>query len=179
MTDQPVSPDDRKSARTARAQAYLDEDLKHQQEWYSGRASRFKTRNQLLSMFIIGAGVVTTFVQLYGQDPTYWWVPMVTAALGGAVTLTEGWQRIARYGETWISYRTASERMKREFRLYINGAGAYRPLDEDAAYLQFVDSIEAIIAEEQQIYWQGQRGTQSKQDREGAHAPAEGGGQGH
>ena len=68
--------------------------------------------------------------------------------------LAEGWQRIARYGETWISYRTASERMKREQRLYVNGAGAYRNVDEDEAYLRFVEAIEAIIAEEQQIYWQ-------------------------
>ena len=70
----------------------------------------------------------------------------------------EGWQRISRYGETWTAYRTASERMKREQRLYVNGAGAYRNVDEDEAYLRFVEAIEAIIAEEQQIYWQN-RGT--------------------
>src|SRR4051812_9596502 len=63
-------------------------------------------------------------------------------------------KRYSRYGETWISYRTASERMKREQRLYVNGAGAYRNVEEDEAYLRFVEAIEAIVAEEQQIYWQ-------------------------
>jgi hypothetical protein len=80
-------------------------------------------------------------------------VPGVTAALGALVTLTEGWQRIARYGESWIAYRTASERIKREQRLYVNGAGTYRSVEEEESYLRFVEAVEAILAEEQQIYW--------------------------
>jgi hypothetical protein len=70
-------------------------------------------------------------------------------------------------GETWIAYRTASERMKRERRLYLNGAGAYRGLDDDTAYLQLVESVEVIIAEEQQVYWRnrgGQDGAARKTD---------------
>jgi hypothetical protein len=143
MPDQPAPSDDRKSARTARAQAYFDQDLIKQRDWYSDRASLYKSRSQLLSVFVIVAGVVTTFLQIFGQG-----------------------QRIARYGETWIAYRTASERMKREFRLYVNGAGAYRSLNEEDDYLQFVENIEAIIAEEQQLYWQGQRGALVKDKQE-------------
>jgi Protein of unknown function (DUF4231) len=165
MLDQSSTSDDRKSAREARAQAYFDQDLRKQRDWYSDRATLHKSRSQLLSMFVIVAGVATTFVQMFGQEQ-HWWVPVLTAALGGAITMTEGWQRIARYSETWISYRTASERMKREFRLYVNGAGTYRALDEEGAYLQFVENIEAILAEEQQIYWQAQRGLQGKDNRE-------------
>jgi hypothetical protein len=52
-----------------------------------------------------------------------------------------------------VAYRTASERMKRERRLYLNGAGAYRGFDDDAAYLALVESVEAILADEQQVYW--------------------------
>ena len=70
------------------------------------------------------------------------------------MAVAEGWQRTARYAETWQSYRVASERMKRERRLYVNGAGEYRGLvDEEEAFLRFVESVEAIIAEEQQIFW--------------------------
>jgi hypothetical protein len=165
MPDQPAPSDDRKSARTARAQAYFDHDLIKQRDWYSDRASLYKSRSQLLSVFVIVAGVVTTFLQIFGQEQQRW-VAVITAALGGAIALTEGWQRIARYGETWIAYRTASERMKREFRLYVNGAGAYRSLNEEDDYLQFVENIEAIIAEEQQLYWQGQRGALVKDKQE-------------
>jgi uncharacterized protein DUF4231 len=104
MPDQPFPSDDRKSARAARAQAYFDQDLKKQRDYYSDRASLYKSRSQLLSMFVIVAGVLTTFVQMFGQEQQHHlWIPVITAALGGAIALTEGWQRIARYGETWIA----------------------------------------------------------------------------
>ena len=42
--------------------------------------------------------------------------------------------------------------MKRERRLYVNGAGEYRGLaDEEEAFLRFVEAVEAIVAEEQRI----------------------------
>jgi hypothetical protein len=157
MTDEMVDQDPRASAREARAEQYFERDLKGQRRWYGERASDFKNRSQRLGLLVIGAGAATSFVQVFAAAP---WVPMVTAALGAVVVLIEGWQRIARYSETWISYRTASERMKRERRVYVNGAGPYRNLDEEEAYLGFVEAIEAIIAEEQQIYWQN-RGTAS------------------
>jgi hypothetical protein len=36
----------------------------------------------------------------------------------------------------------------------VNGAGEYRGLvDEEEAFLRFVEAVEGVIAEEQQIYW--------------------------
>ena len=94
------------------------------------RASTYKNWTQLLGLVVIAAGAATSFFQVFTPAT---WVPAVTAGLGALVTLSEGWQRIARYGETWVAYRNASERMKRERRLYANGAGAYRGLDDDTA----------------------------------------------
>src|SRR5215218_4596212 len=157
--------DPRAKAREARAQQYFEQDLKGQRRWYSERGSTYKQRTQVLGLLVIGAGAATSFVQVFSPRP---WVPVVTAALGAVVVLIEGWQRISRYGETWTGYRIASERIKREQRLYVNGAGAYRNVEEDEAYLRFVEAIEAILAEEQQIYWQN-RGDGSPQ---APHAPA-------
>src|SRR4051794_23912089 len=151
MMDQASERDPRVSTREARAKQYFEYDLKSQQAWYSTRASTYKQRTQILGLLVIGAGALTSFVQVFSA---HLWVPIVTAALGAAVVLMEGWQRIARYNDTWTAYRTASERMKREQRLYVNGAGAYRAMEEDEAYLRFVEAVEAILAEEQQIYWQ-------------------------
>ena len=111
------------SDREARAERYFEQDLKGQREWYGKRASAYKNYTQILGLVVIAAGVATSFLQVF--TPRLW-VPAVTAGLGALVALAEGWQRITRYGETWIAYRTASERMKRERRLYLNGAGAYR-----------------------------------------------------
>ena len=144
--------DPRAGTREARAQQYLDHDLQGQKDWYGKRASTCKQRTELLAFLIIAGGAATAFVQIFASAP---WVPVVAAALGSMIALAEGWQRIARYGDTWMAYRIASERIKREQRLYVNGANGYRDKQmEEEAYLQFVEAVEGIVAEEQQIYWQ-------------------------
>ncbi|MFC1456967.1 DUF4231 domain-containing protein [Microvirga arabica] len=140
--------------REARADQYFERDLKGQRDWFSKHASAYKQRSQSLAFLVIAAGSITTFVQVFGQAP---WVSIITAGLGALVVFAEGWQRIARYSETWVGYRNASERMKRERRLFLNGAGSYRNLGDDEAYLQFVENIEAIIGEEQQTFWKDRR----------------------
>jgi hypothetical protein len=129
---------------------YFKNDLADQRRWYSERAGLFKTRSELLALLTIVLGSLITFIQVFGAAR---WVPIVSGSIGAIVAIAAGWQRIARYSETWISYRTASERMKRERRLYTHGAGSYRGLPEREAYLTFVEAIEGIIAEEQNIFW--------------------------
>jgi hypothetical protein len=136
--------------RDALAERYFKNDLADQRAWYSQKAGLYKTRSELLALLTIVLGALITFVQLFGPAP---WVPIVSGSIGAIVAIAAGWQRIIRYSETWISYRTASERMKRERRLYTHGAGSYRGLPEREAYLTFVEAIEGIIAEEQKIFW--------------------------
>jgi hypothetical protein len=69
------------------------------------------------------------------------------------MVVAKGAERIGRFEETWLSYRKAAERMKRESRVSVNGHGSYRQAFEGDAYLRFVENIEEIIAEEQQLYW--------------------------
>jgi hypothetical protein len=148
--------DERTAGRIARAKRYLDEHLEKQRGWYSKKASLYKRCSQWLSVTVLAAGGLTTVVQIV---PSELWVKLVTAVLGLIVVLAKGVERIWNYEETWQGYRKASERMKREYRLYINGAGAYREIaDEEQEYLRFVEAIEQIIAEEQQLYWQSRVG---------------------
>ena len=132
------------------AERYFKNDLADQRRWYSEKAGLFKTRSELLALLTIVLGALITLIQVFGAAP---WVPIVSGLIGAVIAIAAGWQRIARYSETWISYRTASERMKRERRLYTHGAGPYRGLPEREAYLTFVEAIEGIIAEEQKIFW--------------------------
>jgi hypothetical protein len=136
--------------RDALAEQYFKNDLSDQRTWYSQKAGLYKTRSELLALLIIVLGASISFIQVFGAAP---WVPIVSGSIGAVVAIAAGWQRIARYSETWTSYRTASERMKRERRLYTHGAGSYRGLPEREAYLTFVEAIEGIIAEEQNIFW--------------------------
>lgn len=147
-----LAPDNQRQARIARADRYLKEDLRDQRGWYSNKAAINKAWAQRLGLIIIAAGALTTFLQIFGAEL---WVRLVAGILGVIVVLAQGVQRIWRFDETWRGYRIGSERMKREWRLYLNGAGEYAALaDEDEAYRHFVEAIEQIIAEEQQIYWE-------------------------
>lgn len=151
--------DVRAPSRVTRADRYLKEHLGGQQDWYDRKASRYKNYAQWLSLTIIMAGGLTAFVQMFsgvtGTANLPPWPAMVTALLALTVVVGEGLARIGRYRETWVGYRKASEQIKREYRLYVNNAGGYEKIaDEEAAYRHFVEAIEQIIAEEQQLYWQ-------------------------
>jgi len=106
--------------RDALAERYFKNDLADQRRWYSEKAGLFKTRSEQLALLTIVLGALITFIQVLGPAP---WLPIVSGSIGAVVAIAAGWQRIARYSETWVSYRTASERMKRERRLYTHGAG--------------------------------------------------------
>jgi len=121
MADGAIEPTSLKAAREARADEYFERDLAGQRAWYSDRASQFRKRAQALGLGIIAAGVATSFLQVFGAP----WIPMATAGIGALVAIGEGWRQIARYDETWAAYRVASERMKREKRLYANEAGEF------------------------------------------------------
>jgi uncharacterized protein DUF4231 len=138
-------------ARTAFADKYFNEDLKKQRDWYSNKATRLKGRAELLAFLVILFGSLTTFSQVAFSEGH--WRAVISAGLGALVVIAEGWKKITRYEETWRAYRVASERMKHECRLFTNGAGAYSSKDDDAARVLFIENIENIISEEQQIFW--------------------------
>jgi hypothetical protein len=153
---------DRCAARVARADRYFNDHLRDQRGWYSNKASSYKQWSQRLGLAVIGCGALVTFAQAFAATAPIA-VPAVTAALGVTIAVLTGVQRIWKHDETWAAYRRASEQMKREYRLYINGAGPYAALaDEDEAYRRLVENTEAIIAEEQQIYWQSRAESERK-----------------
>ena len=161
--------DDATARRVARAGRYLREHLEDQRGWYDRKAGRYKRWAQWLAFIVLAAGGLTTVVQIFPGDVRW---KLVTAALGLIVVLAKGLERIGNFEETWQGYRKAAERMKREYRLYINGAGGYREAaDEERAYLQFVEAIEEIIAEEQQIFWQSRAGGGRREGGEADGAP--------
>jgi len=138
--------------RKRRADRYFDLHLRKQREWYSKNAGKAKDFSNALALTVLGAGTLTSVVQLFHEQA---WVPIVTAILGAIVVMAKGLERIGKYNETWMGYRKASESMKREFRLYINNAGDYPDAaDEDDAYRWFVEQVERVVAEEQNQFWQ-------------------------
>jgi hypothetical protein len=127
--DHPDEPESYIAGQTKRGTRYFEVDLQGQRSWYSARASACKRRADGFALIVITAGSLTTFVAALGDGA---WIKPVTAALGTTVAVAEG----------WMGYRIASERMKREFRLYVNGAGGYRRADdEEEVYSSLIPSF--------------------------------------
>jgi hypothetical protein len=164
--------DQRTAGRIERARRYLETHLDDQRKWYSDKASKYKRWSQYLAFTVLAAGGLITFIQVFPPEQAWYrWPTIATILLGLVVVLAKGVERIGNFEETWLSYRKASERMKREYRLYINGAASYRTAeDEEQAYLQFVENVEQVIAEEQQLYWQSRSG--DRDDRRRPHGEA-------
>lgn len=139
-------------ARNEKATYYFQSVLKAQDEWYSTKADMQKQRHLFFAISVIVLGAIVSLLQII---ETADWIKYLTATLGVTISVLRALDSLLRPGETWQAYRKASENMKRELRLYINNADDYQEAnDEQAAYQLFVERIELVLAEEQQLYWQ-------------------------
>jgi len=144
--------DERYPDRKRRADHYFDVHLGKQRDWYSANAGKNKRWTSQLAFVVLASGAATTVIQLFDGHA---WLPVATAVLGAVVVLAQGLESIGKYQETWLSYRKASEGMKREYRLFINNAGDYADAsDDDEAYRWFVEAVEKVLAEEQNQFWE-------------------------
>ena len=73
-------------------------------------------------------------------------IAFIVGLLGAIVTVIEGTERLGRYHENWIEYRSACETLKHEKNLYLMGAFPYGT-DETAEQL-FVHNIENLLSSE-------------------------------
>ena len=161
MTDTPRQ--DRRQARVEFAETLAE--FNEQRSWYSSKAGRFKQRSQRIDMLIIGCGALITFIPVLKPGAAPHWTMIATSLLGGFVVMLQGFQRIFRYVEIWPEYRLASERMKREWRLFVNGAEAYDCDDADARQ-RYVLHLEQIIADEQKIFFDKIHSADSMEEKE-------------
>ena len=145
--------------RDARAKQFFESDLGGQQAWYDSKATWNKRFFRWLSTIVLAAGASTAMVQVFvGTDPEgpVHLTTVLTVALGATVVIAKGLESLCSPEDAWKTYRQASEKMKRERRLYTNQAGVYAGItDEENAFRTFVERIESVLGEEQNIYWKG------------------------
>ena len=128
-------------------------EFNEQRSWYSRKAGTFKERAQRIDMAIIGAGVLVAVLPVLKPAGATHWTAIAASILGGAIVIFQGLHRVFRYSDIWPEYRKASERMKREWRMFVNGAEPYDCADTEANR-RYVANLERIIAEEQKIFFE-------------------------
>jgi len=139
------------------------EEFNDQLNWYDKKASLFKTKAQYIDLLIIACGALVAAIPVLKPNGELHWTEIMVSFLGAAVVLGQGAQRVFRYGETWPEYRLASERMKREWRLFINQQGSY-DIQEDTARSRYINNLESVMAKEQKIFFEALRSQNNDHD---------------
>jgi hypothetical protein len=83
------------------------------------------------------------------------------AVLGSATAVTTGIVSLYQFREHWIEYRTTAESLKHEKYLFQTGT---EPYSEENAFCLFVDTIEALVSQENRA-WQQRLKTQKKEEK--------------
>lgn len=151
MTD--LDPASLREERIAFAESLKE--FQDQRSWYSKRAGELKSKAGRLDLLIIVSGALIAALPILKPGSHPHWTAILISFLGAAVVVGQGMQRIYRYGETWPEYRRASERMKREWRAFINAAPPYDAADEAAARQIYIAALEHAIEEEQKLFFDG------------------------
>jgi len=138
--------------RRERADYYFLNILENQHAWYNHKSGAQKRLHLGFGIWVTVLGALISCLQVVKTD----WVPILTAVMGACVSIVRAIDTdLLRPGQTWQLYRKASEKMRREYRLYINNVDVYNEAtDEDSAYRLLVTRVETIITEEQQLFGQ-------------------------
>ena len=147
--------------RLDRAEKY-DGRTRSQQSWYSGKAGENKKTFQTIGLSIVVLGAIIGVVPLIFGGPASFSDKLV-AALGAAIVILKGIERIWLPEEKWVNYRKASEALLREKEKYVECIYPYNgKKNEDEIYKLYVERCILIKAEEQNNFWGISGGTDNK-----------------
>ncbi|MPZ73332.1 MAG: DUF4231 domain-containing protein [Nitriliruptorales bacterium] len=131
------------------------ERLDHQIEWYDRKSiANQRAFKRVKAAQLIAAAAIPALATV---DPH----PAVTASLGAAVVVLEGFQQLNQYQQNWTAYRSTCEALKHEKYLYLANAGPYADGDDLRALL--ADRIEGLISQEH-AKWVSAREEAAKSD---------------
>ena len=123
--------------------SYIKNRLDDQITWYDKRLNRPSAPINGCSYWVDRCYSHSAACQLYSQLPA---IAFVVGLLGGIITVIEGTERLGRYHENWVEYRSACEMLKHEKNLYLMDAYPYGT-DETKEQL-FVHNIENLLSSE-------------------------------
>ncbi len=128
---------------------YLSERIQDQINWYSKKSTANKTGYKACRMTIIVCGALIPLLVGYAEGNLVW-LKYVAGFFGVLVAVSEGIMSLKKYRENWDTYRITVEALNRERLLYENRVGTDYSAGDEAAFKQFVQRAEQIMANENQ-----------------------------
>jgi hypothetical protein len=132
-------------------EAYLQDRVKNQLDWYSAKSKGNKTRYQVLRLLQISLGILVSAGGVYADSVPHG--ALWLSAFGVAISLSAAWETVFDHQNNWIRYRRIKEDLNREKILYETCSGPYRRASADkdeneASFTLFVSRVEGLLSEE-------------------------------
>lgn len=126
---------------------YLEKRYRNQLGWYSHKASvnkRCYHRYQVSIALLAAITTITIALGMYDGDSIAWRVVSLSAS--AAVAALTALQRVFRFHENWIEYRTTAEDLKKEQYYHSFRCGDYAVTQ--APDQLFIERVEAVISQQ-------------------------------
>lgn len=136
---------------------YIEQRLVPQIEWYDDKAQQSKRRHHLMAgLGIVLASAIPVLVSmpfLVQRDVDR---PIV-AVIGGALAVLAGLRSLLRHQESWLQYRSVTEKLRKELNYALTESGPYADLDETRLRREIVVRVEDIVSGEHEAWLSTQR----------------------
>ena len=98
--------------------SYIKNRLDDQITWYDKKAQQAqRTYKRMQLTELIVATAIPLLANYTASCPA---IAFVVGLLGGIITVIEGTERLGRYHENWVEYRSACEMLKHEKNLFVH-----------------------------------------------------------
>ncbi|HLQ66477.1 MAG TPA: DUF4231 domain-containing protein [Candidatus Limnocylindrales bacterium] len=127
---------------------YMKSRVEDQIKYFDSSALKNQLAYRRLKLTGIACNVLTTMTIALAftvQDPLRLWAGILALALSTAVLGTYQLEEFQNYGAKWEKFRLVAEQLKSEKYMFVNRAGAYSELDEDAGRRELIERIEGTI----------------------------------
>ncbi len=129
---------------TMSPEEYITERVNPFFEWYDKKAKRFKKLYLWMrSITVVGGAVVPVLINLQINK-----IEIVTTLLSVLVIVFISLESVFHFREQWKNYRTTYQLLSQEYFNYVTADGPYRALEEQEAFLNFVERVESAISAE-------------------------------
>ena len=134
--------------KSMKPEEYISQRVEDMRQWYDGKASESKKMYlNIRTIAVAGAVIVPVLanVTIPGIG-AYQTLPTTLVSL--MVSLAVALDSVFHFGDQWKNYRSSEQFLKSEVFLFRTGEGVYKGMEEDPAFLLFIERCEAQIAAE-------------------------------